>query len=73
MSLMNSSIESYLAPASIAARGSSEPRCSTLEPEGAAWSTMVGRLGDSWPSEAVIMMISSKRVEGSVALEASMA
>ena len=34
---------------------------------------MVGRLGDSSPSEAVIMMISSKRVEGSVALEACIA
>ena len=47
---------------------------STLESEGAAWSTMVGRPGDSSPPETVIMMISSKRVEGSVvALEASMA
>ena len=43
-----------------------------VESEGAAWSTMVGRLGDSSPPETVIMMISSKRVEGSVVLEASM-
>ena len=57
----------------MAAWGSPEPRCSTLEPEGPAWSAMVERLGDSSLPEAVIMMISSKRVEGSVALEASMA
>ena len=57
----------------MAAWGSSEPRCSTLEPEEAAWSAMVGRLGNSLPPEVVIMMISSKKVEGSVALEASMA
>ena len=57
----------------MAAWGSSEPRCSTLEPEGAAWSAMVSRLGDPLPPEAVTMMIFSRRVEGSVALEASMA
>ena len=57
----------------MAAWGSTLSRCLTLEPEGAAWSAMLGRLGDSSPPEAVIMMISSKRVEGSVALETSMA
>ena len=57
----------------MAAWGSSEPKCSTLEPDWAAWSAVVERLGDSSLPEAVIIMISSKRVAGSVTLEASMA